>query len=63
MFSYYYHRYKKWFWLALFLLFEVGAATKFFQSRPLWEVVLNAALGLICLVGFIKSMGSKKTKK
>ncbi|WP_433747892.1 hypothetical protein [Falsibacillus pallidus] len=52
MFSIYYHRFKKWFWLVLFFLFELGAVTKYFH-RPLWEVVLNAVIGLVCLGMFL----------
>lgn len=50
--SFFYQRYKTWFWFVLFLAFGSGAVSKSFHSS-LWEVLLNASLGLICLGVFI----------
>jgi hypothetical protein len=62
LFSFYYQRYKTWFWFILFLALETGAISKYFHSHPLWEVILNAVLGLICLGIFLRLMFRKQTE-
>ncbi|MDF2904074.1 MAG: hypothetical protein K0S25_1712 [Bacillus sp. (in: firmicutes)] len=59
MLSFYYQRYKLRFWLTLFLVFEIGAISKSFYS-PLWEVILNAVIGLICLGIYIRLIFQKR---
>ncbi|MCM3567046.1 hypothetical protein [Neobacillus mesonae] len=52
-----YLRFKSWFWFILFLAFEAGAISKYFHlfgsftsyNAPLWQVIFNAVLGLVCL--------------
>lgn len=61
MFSFFYQRYKKWFWFVLFLIFETGAISKSFHS-PMWEVILNAAIGFISLGIFLRLMFRKQTE-
>ncbi|MDR7002915.1 hypothetical protein J2Y67_005455 [Neobacillus niacini] len=62
MLSFYYQRYKLWFWLILFLAFEIGAISKSFYS-PLWEVLLNAVIGLICVGIYIRLRFLKQKQK
>ncbi|MDR7002365.1 hypothetical protein J2Y67_004887 [Neobacillus niacini] len=62
MLSFYYQRYKLWFWLILFLAFEIGAISKSFYS-PLWEVLLNAVIGSICVGIYIRLRFLKQKQK
>lgn len=52
MFNFFYQRYKVWFWLLLTLLFASGAVSKAYHAS-LWEVILNAVLGVVSLFIFI----------
>jgi hypothetical protein len=61
MFSAFYYRYKKQFWFILFLVMELGAVSKYFHA-PLWDVLLQAVTGLICLGIFFSIKFREKNK-
>lgn len=47
----------------MFLGFESGAITKYIDSKPLWDVLFNAVIGLIWLGIFLRFLFRKQTEE